>query len=76
MRQKLKEARLNAGMTQQQVADEIGISVVYYQKLESGERVGAVEIWDALEDLFSVHQRRLREREDIHPGQADNRSKH
>lgn len=75
MREKLKEARQAAGMTQQQVADEIGISLIYYQKLECGKRVGAVEIWDALEDLFMVHQRKLRECEEMHPAQADNRSK-
>lgn len=61
MRRNLKEARQKAGMTQQQVADKIGISLVYYQKIEQGSRTGDFEIWDSLEDLFKVHQRNLRE---------------
>ncbi len=61
MRENLKNARKAANMTQQQVADKIGISLVYYQKIEQGSRTGDFEIWDSLEDLFSVHQRKLRE---------------
>lgn len=61
MRKKLNEARQKAGMTQQQVADKIGISLVYYQKIEQGSRTGDFEIWDGLEDMFNVHQRKLRE---------------
>lgn len=60
MREKLREARKEAGMTQQKVADAIGISLVYYQKIEQGTRNGDFEIWDALEDLFNLHQRELR----------------
>lgn len=56
----LKQARKDAGMTQQEVADRLGISLRYYQKIEEGSRTGDFEIWDALEDLFSVHQRELR----------------
>ena len=36
MREKLKEARRAAGMTQQQMADRLGITLVYYQKIEAG----------------------------------------
>lgn len=61
MRKKLRNARIERGLTQQQVADQIGISLVYYQKIEQGSRTGDFEIWDSLEDLFSTHQRRLRE---------------
>lgn len=68
MRLKLKEARQRAKMTQQQVADALCVSLVYYQKIEAGDRDGAFYIWDALEDMFSVHQRILREN---HHGQAD-----
>ncbi len=59
-RNNLKEARQKADMTQQQVADNLGISLVYYQKIEAGSRTGDFEIWDNLEDLFNVHQRNLR----------------
>ena len=60
-RENLKKARKDAGMTQQQVADKLGISMVYYQKIEQGSRTGDFEIWDSLEDLFNIHQRKLRE---------------
>lgn len=59
-REALKEARRRAGMTQQAVADHLGISLRYYQNIEAGDRTGDFEIWDALEDTFSVHQRELR----------------
>lgn len=61
MRENLRNARKAAGMTQQAVADHLGISLVYYQKIEQGSRTGDFEIWDNLEDLFNVHQRKLRE---------------
>lgn len=60
MRETLKAARKAEGMTQQQVADHLGISLRYYRHIEAGDRTGDFEIWDALEDLFSVHQRVLR----------------
>ena len=70
MRKNLKAARKAAGMTQQQVADKLGIHERYYKAIESGERLGAIWMWDKLEDLFGISQRVLRE---IHPGRADDR---
>lgn len=61
MRPNLKQARLDKGMTQQQVADYLDIGVRYYQDIEAGVKTGAFEIWDSLEDLFSIHQRVLRQ---------------
>ena len=69
MRQNLKAARQSAGLTQQQLADKLGISIRYYQQLEAGDRTGDFAIWDALEDITQIHQRILRE---INPDQADN----
>lgn len=66
MRANLKEARQKAGMTQQQMADELGISLRHYQKIEYGELNGSFAVWDALEDLLGVHQRILREIPDNH----------
>ena len=60
-RNNLKEARQKAGMTQKQVAEYLKISERYYKSLESGERLGGIEFWDALEDLFNINQRKLRE---------------
>lgn len=65
MRENLKNARKAAGMTQQQVADDLKVGVRHYKKIESGETLGSIEVWDKLEDLFNVHQRVLRE---IRPG--------
>ena len=73
MRENLKKARKEAGMTQQQVADKLDIGLRYYKSLESGERLGGIELWDALEDLFSVHQRKLREISAIHHDREDSR---
>lgn len=68
MRPNLKQARLDKGMTQQQVADYLDIGVRYYQKIESGDRTGDIRLWDDLEDLFSIRQRMLRQTD-----QADSR---
>lgn len=69
MRENLKAARKAVGATQQAMADALGISLRYYQQIESGDRTGDFEIWDALEDITGIHQRILRE---ISPGRADN----
>lgn len=61
MRKNLKEARQKAGMTQQQMADKLEIGLRQYQRIEAGVTIGTVELWDALEDFFSIHQRILRE---------------
>ncbi len=36
MRERLRDARAAAGMTQQAVADRLGIGLRYYQKIEAG----------------------------------------
>ena len=72
MRRNLKQARMSMHWTQQQMADALGITLLYYQKIEAGTRTGDFRIWDALENLTGIHQRILREIADIHPGPADN----
>lgn len=71
-REKLKKARKEAGLTQQQMAGKLDISIVYYQKIEQGSRTGDFTLWDTLEDITGVHQRILREIEDNHPGKESN----
>ncbi len=61
MRKQLKEARMRAGLTQQQMAEKLDISLRYYKNIEAGERTGDVTLWDELEDLLGIHQRILRE---------------
>lgn len=60
-RENLRKVRRERSMTQQQVADAVGISWRQYQRIEMGRILGRIEVWDALEDLFGVHQRKLRE---------------
>lgn len=60
-RNNLKQARLSAGLTQQQLADKLGISLRHYKYIESGKVTGNVEIWDTLEEITGIHQRILRE---------------
>ena len=61
MRENLKQARKAAGLTQQAMADKLGISLRYYQQIEAGDRTGDFAIWDDLEDIIGIHQRILRE---------------
>ncbi len=75
MREKLKEARQKAGMTQREVAEYLGIHERYYQHIEAGHRTGNFALWDALEDLFNVHQRKLREILENQPGKAIHQEK-
>lgn len=72
MRKELKNARQKAGITQQQMADMLEISLRYYQFIESGERIGDFVIWDMLEDITGVHQKILRQNESTHPCKEDN----
>ncbi|WP_369124256.1 helix-turn-helix transcriptional regulator [uncultured Acetatifactor sp.] len=72
MRKNLKEARQRAGMTQQEMADRLGISLRYYQHIEAGQRTGDFIIWDTLEDITGVHQRILRQNESNHLDLEDN----
>lgn len=74
MRENLKNARKAAGLTQQQMADKLGLTLNHYQKIEYAMLNGSFSVWDALEDLLGVHQRILRETADNRPGQEESRS--
>ncbi len=69
MRANLQNARKAAGLTQQAMADKLHVGLRHYKKIESGETLGGIDLWDKLEDLFNIHQRVLRE---IHPDKEDN----
>ena len=47
-------------MTQQGVAGYLHISLSHYKAIEGGGRLGRIDLWDKLEDLFNIHQRKLR----------------
>lgn len=61
MRKNLKEARQKAGVTQQQMADTLNVGLRHYKKIESGETLGSIPLWDQMEDMFKINQRVLRE---------------
>ena len=69
MRENLRNARKAAGMTQQELADKLGIGLRHYKKIERGETLGSISLWDDLEDITGINQRVLRE---IHPDTEDN----
>lgn len=56
-------------MTQQQMADKLEIGLRHYKKIESGETLGSIPLWDAMEDILKINQRVLRE---IHHDKEDN----
>lgn len=68
MRKNLQTARKAAGLTQQAMADKLIVGLRHYKKIESGETLGSVPLWDDLEDILGVNQRVLRE---IHPDRGD-----
>ena len=49
------------GLTQAEVADKLFISLKHFSEIERGITVGSVDVWDGLEDLFGINQRKLRE---------------
>lgn len=63
MRKNLKDARQTAGMTQKEAAEYLGMTERAYQNIEYGKTLGKITHWDALEDLFGIPQRRLREQD-------------
>lgn len=67
MRENLKNARKAAGLTQQAMADKLGLTLNHYQKIEYGMLGGSFEVWDALEDLLGAHQRILRASSNTRP---------
>lgn len=76
MRETLRKVRKEKGLTQQQVADLLGIGLRHYQKIEAGETMGSFEIWDVLEDMLGIHQRKLRVIEENHHVLKGNRQAH
>lgn len=72
VRKNLQQARKAADMTQQAMAEKLGVTLRYYQRIEYGESGGSFEVWDALEDLLGVHQRILRETSSNHPAPKEN----
>lgn len=69
MRTNLQAARKAQGLTQEKMAVALHVGLRHYKKIESGETLGSIPLWDALEDMLGVNQRVLREN---HLDKADN----
>jgi transcriptional regulator with XRE-family HTH domain len=60
MRSILKTTRYQKGLTQKQIANELGITTRMYRYIETGDRNGSLVLWDKLEDILDIPQRQLR----------------
>lgn len=54
MRKDLKLFRLNKFLTQQELADQLGVSVSTYNLVETGKRRGSVKFWTNLQNLYKL----------------------
>ena len=52
--QNIRSARIQAGLTQQQSADSIGMTLLHYGRLERGERRISLEQIERIAEVFSV----------------------
>lgn len=53
-RRELKILRVKHDLTQQQLADELGINVGTYNLIENGKSNGSRKIWLKLQELFNL----------------------
>lgn len=53
-RRNLKVFRVKHNLTQQQLADQLGVSVSTYNLVEGGNRRGSIEFWTKLQQQFNL----------------------
>lgn len=51
----IKTIRQDLGLTQQEVADKIGISITSYNQIEQGKMVARLETWKRLQDVLNIN---------------------
>lgn len=51
---RLREVRMSSGLTQQNMADKLGISLNAYQKYEQAERSPSLECLVSIADIFDI----------------------
>lgn len=54
LRTKLKQFRVGTKLTQTEFAEKIGVSRATYSFVETGQRGGTHEFWQAIQDVFNV----------------------
>lgn len=52
----LREQRVKHSITQQQLANAIGISKFAIENIEQGRRLGSVDTWDKIENYFNTNE--------------------
>ena len=54
MRIELKLLRVKNQLTQQQLAQKLGVSCTMYNLIERGQRKGSIDFWTKIQQLFNV----------------------
>ena len=54
MRIELKLLRVKNQLTQQQLAEKLGVSYATYNLIERGQRKGSTEVWTKIQQLFNI----------------------
>lgn len=52
--EKIKQFRINKGLTQEQLAEKMNVTGTYIVKIENGQRIGSVELAGELASCFGV----------------------
>lgn len=50
----LKQMRIGLDLTQEEMAERMGVKRVRYQNVESGYRAGTIDFWQALQKAFGI----------------------
>lgn len=64
LKDNLKKARLNAGLTQKEVAERLGVAQQQYARWEQGQRNPKIEVLDRLAEIFNTTTDALKGRDD------------
>lgn len=73
---RLREVRMKSGLTQQNMADKLGISLNAYQKYEQAERSPSLDCLVSIADIFCVSLDYLLCRDDFIKSHATSSDEH
>ena len=52
MRTALRKARVQAHLTQKEMAERIGVTLRHYNAIESGLSFGSIQVWERIRDVL------------------------
>lgn len=55
----LKQFRIGLVLTQQEMADKLGISRIKYIAIENGQRNGTYDFWSTFQNVFEVPDEKM-----------------